>query len=518
MDAPADNPNVTVVGGTTLTTAADGSWASETVWNDGTSGSSGGFSTSYPLPSWQSGINMTGNGGSPAQRNVPDVALIADNVLSIADNGTSYYTSGTSIAAPLWAAFAAMINQQAAANGQPNIGSFNPAIYSLCKSSGYLRAMHDTITGDNTSSSSPTDYYAATGYDLCTGWGTPTGSNTINALLQVANEIDHISWSPLGSPITAGAPFTATVNAQTIYNTLASTFNGTATFSAAQTQTNMLFSRDFESGTITDWNNEGGGYSASIDTAGGAAGTKRSLTLIGGDGANAYNGISHAFANLTPGKVEFYIRVKDAIATAGYFVAGPSKYRTNSVFHFRMDSTGVMGLTDGPGNFYNTNYVANQWYKIDLLLDWTNKIIAYSVNGALVANNIPFCNPAVTSIATANLYNFDNAQVWYDQISFTTASSMAVALSPSGSVRFTNGVWSGPITLPVANTNVTLTASDSAGHMGISNPFVVQAPALVALTVAANPAAGGTVSGGGSFPAGSQQTIAATALSGWGFT
>ena len=77
---------------------------------------------------------------------------------------------------------AALINQQAAATGKPPIGFMNPAIYEIGAATNYASVFHDIITGNNTSSSSPTKFYAVAGYDLCTGWGTPAGQNLINAL------------------------------------------------------------------------------------------------------------------------------------------------------------------------------------------------------------------------------------------------------------------------------------------------------------------------------------------------
>ena len=79
----------------------------------------------------------------------------------------------------------ALVNQQAVATGKPPIGFMNPAIYAIGTGSNYISytsAFHDITTGDNTSSSSPTKFYAVAGYDLCTGWGTPAGQNLINAL------------------------------------------------------------------------------------------------------------------------------------------------------------------------------------------------------------------------------------------------------------------------------------------------------------------------------------------------
>ncbi len=189
---PSDSPNITQVGGTTLTTAgAGGAWVSEKVWNwGGGIGSSGGSSSFYALPSWQQGISMTNNHGSVIGRNIPDVALTGDNVFVIADNGIDYPgVGGTSCAAPLWAGFTALINQQAALNGHPPIGFINPAIYALAKSANYNSTFYDITNGDNTWFASPTNYFAVPGYDLCTGLGTPKGTNLIFALTGSTNGI-----------------------------------------------------------------------------------------------------------------------------------------------------------------------------------------------------------------------------------------------------------------------------------------------------------------------------------------
>ena len=187
--APATSTNIVQVGGTTLTTASTGGgYVSETVWNWGLFqgsyvGSSGGISTYYPIPSYQQGISMSANQGSTTMRNVPDVALTADNVYVVANNGADNgMFGGTSCAAPLWAAFTALVNQQAVATGQTNVGFLNPALYKLGKSASYAATFHDTTTGNNFWPSSPSQFPAVAGYDLCTGWGTPNGTNLINAL------------------------------------------------------------------------------------------------------------------------------------------------------------------------------------------------------------------------------------------------------------------------------------------------------------------------------------------------
>jgi Pro-kumamolisin, activation domain/Immunoglobulin I-set domain/Bacterial Ig-like domain (group 3)/Viral BACON domain len=192
---PADSPYVTAVGGTTLTTTGPGgSWSSETVWNwGGGEGSSGGISTYYSIPSWQTNIDMTACQGSTTKRNIPDVALTADNIYVVDNDGESDTVGGTSAATPLWAAFTALVNQQATAAGRQPVGFLNPALYAIGSSTNFTSNFHDITTGNNTSSASPNLFYAVPGYDLCTGLGTPAGQNLINSL---AGPPDEMRISP----------------------------------------------------------------------------------------------------------------------------------------------------------------------------------------------------------------------------------------------------------------------------------------------------------------------------------
>jgi hypothetical protein len=212
-NAPSSCPYITVVGGTTLSTAGPGgSWSSETAWNWGlTSGSyvgtSGGVSSYYSIPAWQQGISMTANGGSTTYRNIPDVAMTADNVYVAYGNGSSSTFGGTSCATPLWAALAALMNQQSAAAGRPAIGFMNPTLYSIGKGSGYGSSFHDITTGNNTSGSSPNNFYAVAGYDLCTGWGTPAGQSLIAAVAGPADSLDISPSTGFTAEGAVGGPF-----------------------------------------------------------------------------------------------------------------------------------------------------------------------------------------------------------------------------------------------------------------------------------------------------------------------
>ena len=66
---------------------------------------------------------MTANLGSTTQRNIPDVALTADNVTAYHADGSIDVFGGTSCAAPLWAGFMALVNQQAASLAMPRPAS-----------------------------------------------------------------------------------------------------------------------------------------------------------------------------------------------------------------------------------------------------------------------------------------------------------------------------------------------------------------------------------------------------------
>jgi subtilase family serine protease len=252
-DFPADDPYLTSVGGTTLTTTGPvGPWVSETVWNwgweygeDGV-GSSGGISTSYPIPSWQQGVDMTANGGSTTMRNIPDVALTADNVYVIADSGTAYPgTGGTSCASPLWAAFTALVNQQAAANGQPPVGFINPAVYLIGTELDYLSDFQDITTGNNEWAFSTTQFLAVAGYDLSTGWGTPTGSNLVNALSRPPDALRIKPVTGFSASGQVGGPFNITSQSYALSNV------GTTTLSWSLLNPSAWLSASPSSGTLT---------------------------------------------------------------------------------------------------------------------------------------------------------------------------------------------------------------------------------------------------------------------------
>ena len=175
---PSLNPHLLQVGGTDLTTTnAGGAWMTETAWSD----AGGGFysPSGYSIPAYQqaAGVINGSNNGSTTLRNDPDVAAEANFDNPTVSNG-SYEEryGGTSFAAPRWAGFIALVNEQSIANGGAPVGFVNPALYAIGTGADYATNFHDVVSGSNGA------FNAVAGYDLVTGWGSPAGENLIGAL------------------------------------------------------------------------------------------------------------------------------------------------------------------------------------------------------------------------------------------------------------------------------------------------------------------------------------------------
>ena len=174
VDAVASLPEMTAVGGTKLSTGADGEWIAEQAWYDGPliHGTAGGASTLFARPSWQTvGVGTA----LPAQRLVPDVSAVADPMtgVRIVLNGRTVVGGGTSQAAPIWAGLAALMNQNLLDRGSQPLGHLNPLLYKIARTA-VLPGFNDISMGGNAIMPSST-----TGYDMVTGLGTPNIANLV---------------------------------------------------------------------------------------------------------------------------------------------------------------------------------------------------------------------------------------------------------------------------------------------------------------------------------------------------
>lgn len=195
---PAEDAYVTAVGGTDLSTSsAAGPWSSETVWSSG----GGGISPdAIPIPSWQTQTATSCSSCSKSYRNAPDVSANANYTFYVCANQTSCTANvygGTSFAAPMWAGYMALVNQQSVANGSGLVGFINPSLYTIGNSGSYSTDFHDITSGSN-------GYSASTGYDLATGWGSPNGAGLIDALSGPAAPGFSLSASPSSLSVAQG--------------------------------------------------------------------------------------------------------------------------------------------------------------------------------------------------------------------------------------------------------------------------------------------------------------------------
>jgi hypothetical protein len=208
---PADDAYVTATGGTVLTTnGPGGAWESETAWNR----SGGGISTnSVAIPSWQVGVANTSNQASTTLRNSPDVAMEANIDNYVCAMGVCELFGGTSLAAPRWAGFMALVNQQAveAGTAQKGLGFINPAMYAISSGPNYNSDFHDIASGNNEYSGQSIWYSAVAGYDLVTGLGSPAGQTLIDALAGPLSPGFMITTSPQSLIINQDAPGTPTL-------------------------------------------------------------------------------------------------------------------------------------------------------------------------------------------------------------------------------------------------------------------------------------------------------------------
>lgn len=167
VDFPASSPNVLACGGTRLA-SSNGAITSETVWNDQNGGATGGgVSNVFGLPTWQKTAGVPKPTGQTGGRGVPDVAGDADpeTGYTIRVDGQTLVIGGTSAVAPLWAGLIALANQQ---NGK-TAGFINPVIYAAKAKS----AFRDITQGNNGA------FQAGTGWDACTGLGSPNAPKLI---------------------------------------------------------------------------------------------------------------------------------------------------------------------------------------------------------------------------------------------------------------------------------------------------------------------------------------------------
>jgi subtilase family serine protease len=241
----ASTPYNVAVGGTEFSDASGGYWNSavdthhasaigyipEVVWQEssyttpGAAGNSlyagsGGVSSVYATPVWQTGAGVFGvdpGTTSGHHRYLPDVSLTAaghDGYI-IEQEGGLYLVGGTSASSPSFAGIMALINQHTGTrNGNPNSRLYPLAVLAP------NTVFHDVTSGTNAvpcaggssgcSTKAPSTnighmngYSAGAGYDLATGLGSVDANNLASYWSNVTPPPTIVSLSP--NPMTASS-------------------------------------------------------------------------------------------------------------------------------------------------------------------------------------------------------------------------------------------------------------------------------------------------------------------------
>jgi subtilase family serine protease len=189
------------------------SYIPENVWNESCTAAqcgananilagSGGFSTFFPKPSWQSGVAGIPNDG---HRDLPDVSLTAAGhdpyllcleascVPDSQGNFFLYFVSGTSASAPSFAGIMALVDQKMGRQGQANYILYPLAAkekLSQCNGSNTTAppastcVFNDVTVGNNEVPGEPgypnAPYSSGVGYDQASGLGSVNVTNLVN--------------------------------------------------------------------------------------------------------------------------------------------------------------------------------------------------------------------------------------------------------------------------------------------------------------------------------------------------
>jgi subtilase family serine protease len=444
---PADDANIVSVGGTDLTTSsAAGPWKSETAWAD----SGGGISPdSIPIPSWQklSGVITSSNRGSTTLRNGPDVSANANFTFYVCADQTTCTANdygGTSFATPMWAGYLALANEQAASNGD-TIGFIDPIIYPAALTSSYGTYFHDITSG------SCGTYSGITGYDLCTGWGSPNTTGIINLLAGSATPSFTLSASPSSLSVTQGNSGTSTITV-----TDAGGFTGSVTLAASGLPSGV---------TAAFGTNPTTGTSVLTLTANSTATTGTSTVTITGTSGSLTATTTVALTVSATASPNFTIAASPASLTVTQGAKGTSTITITSTGGFNSATTlSATGLPAGVTAAFSTNPVTP------------------------AANGSATSTLTLTASASATV---GAATVTITGTSGSTSHSTTIALTvnaSSGTKNFTLSLSPSSFTIDErGSVSTTLTVTSVNGFNSAVDLSVNEFPSGVSATASANP-------------------------------
>ena len=497
-DDPASQPYVVGVGGTLLSVnGRGGSYASESAWGDPLSagpgnphgtGGGGGVSMNWPLPDYQVGVSGL---ASTTSRNVPDISLDADPNTGYSiyfENGWTIF-GGTSCAAPLWAAYTALVNQKRASNSEPDLGFPNPLLYQIAATPDYNSAFHDVL--DGTSNLLPA-YATKPGYDNSTGLGTFNGANLLNLLAPITASVVSLVFTP--NPAYSGHKVSATVTIDRVAGAGGVIVNFSSNDTVTLPVTPAL--------TIP------AGASSATFTLTAAAVTSNKIVTVTASTTNGTPKVSELTVNIVPAVIlpsTLILNVASVYggtaATGTITLNGPAPGAGLTLVLLSSDPSAVVppSITIPADGVSATFQIGTQTVLHDV-----NVTVSTSANGVSLTAPLTVLAPAVVSVVlapstvtggTVALGTLKlNGPAPVGGITVVLSSNNSVATVSPASLVIPAGSTSGVFSVSTAVVSALTTATISAAYNGSTNTVLltVQSGGLAALSIA--PA--GVISGG----------------------
>jgi uncharacterized repeat protein (TIGR01451 family) len=306
----------------------------------------------------------------------------------------------------------------------------------------------------------------------------------------LAVTVDHFAWGTVASPQFAGVPFPVTIQARDGSDALAVNFTGVVSLSGITNLGAPALQATFETGLEGFATNNSYGLGNGLwhlsTGRGSQAGHSSTHSLYYGFGEGPSGGGSYNLTNASGGVANEGVVVSPLVDLRGATAAPvlSFNYLLQSEPGTSWDHATVEGSTNGGASY--TILASNNQGGVPL----TN-----NTGGQWRSASISFSNYIGSQMLLRFHFNTvdggaNNYEGWYiDDITLTgNGPSVALAVIPANTATFSNGVWSGTVTVPVPVTNLMLRADDGAGHAGISGGFNVQLGSDLRLSATGLPA------------------------------
>ena len=491
---PADIPTGVGVGGTQVYPMASGVFGTEYAWNGTTDpngcandeGSTGGYTTAYPAPAYQQGMQGFGlqdpsGCTSVTCRGVPDISAIGGTWVELVDNGSWVLSAGTSLACPSTAAMLDVMYQYNGTANKAN-GMANYGLYAIAKGSSYHTGFFDIQVGNN--------LVSGAGYTTQPGWDPVTGLGSFN-VSQLAQLLakENGNTKPY-------APLTVVMSTNVTYGpaSLSVSF-GADTAGGTSSLSGYSYIWNFGDGTTSPSTTyftshvyaSPGVYHASVNvTSGATSATSNSVTIVVAKSISGGSGILITSFTATPNPGTVGSSVTFAVSASGGTTPFTYAY---SVLPPGCTTQNASSLTCTPTSLGTWNVTATV---TDAAHNSASKVLQFKVNPSASGN------PTVTSFAASPNPDTQGAT--------TTISATVTGGTPPYSYAYSGlptGCTSSNASLLSCTPQtsgtfpVSLVVTDSVGKHAYANiSLVVSAPGSSPLSLAAYTVTPSTISVG----------------------